>query len=247
MKKASEHKPLSQFSLLLQGQPKSGKTTLALAFPKPYILDCDNNLEGTLRLMRAKKIEPNFLYDVPDIDDKGLERPVDQRYIYASKCLAEAAVSPEVETIIVDGVSKMNAYIMAEIGRQQARKPGEMQLQDWGAHQYMWQNFVTKLQATPKLFILLAHEEFSDVPQLAGHILINIPGKKIQQSLPGMFSDVWRCEVESSLQTVNGKPTTVNTRLVRASAKTGLSLGNSLGLPDVFPADFNIIKTALSK
>ena len=137
----------------------------------------------------------------------------------------------------------MSAYIMAYIQRQQSRKEGEMQLQDWGSYDYMWRNFVTKLQACNKMFILICHEEFSDIPQLAGHILVSMPGKKIQQSLAGMFSDVWRCEVEDKLEASKR----VYHWNVRAMAKTGLSLGNSLGLPDLFKADWATINAALNK
>lgn len=242
MKPASSHKPLSQFSLLLQGPPKSRKTAFALQFPRPYILDCDNNVEGTMRWRKKNGLPNDFFYDIPDVLDNGQERTIIERYGFCADRLKEAAMSKDIDTIIVDGVTKFNTYIIAEIGRIQGRKPGEMQLQDWNAHLYIWQNFITKMQACPKMFILIAHEQASDRTDLPG-TLINIPGKQIQSSIAGMFSDVWRSEITDKLDS-SGKR--IYEWKIRAVGKTGLSLGNSLGLPDEFVADWKTVSAALN-
>lgn len=231
------------FSLLIQGAPGTGKTSLALQFPNVYVADLDNNLSGAVRRLRKQGDATKFKFDTPDRmpDPKNpgniIERPLRERYTFLSKCLGEAAADPWVKTILVDGCSKLNTYICAEIGRQQGRKDGEMQLQDWNTHLYMWQNFVTRLQATSKMIVFTAHEEISDVPGLPNAMLINIQGKKIQQSLAGMFSDVWRTEIEDKLAR-DGRE---YNWWVRAMPTTSLALKNSLGLPDRFKMNWEEI------
>jgi len=253
MQQSDNYKPNQSFSLLIQGPPGCGKTTLALKFPRPYVCDLDNNMSGTIRASRVKGQPIDCGYDVPDLimDDKGTitgERPLKDRYKFMCDCLKAAAADPTIETIIVDGVSKLNAYIIAEIGRQnptvgnRARAEGEMTLQDWGAHLYLWQNFITKMQATSKMFVLTAHEETSDRADLSG-ILVSVQGKKVQATLAGMFSDVWRCEVKDTL----GAKGREYQWLVRTMQTSSLQLKNSLNLPDSFVMDWNTINTALQK
>lgn len=234
------------FSALVQGAPGTGKTTLALQFPNPYVADLDNNLAGAVRRMRKAGGEiPQFKFDtidrMKDKDGNIVERPLRDRLTHLNKCLAVAAADSWVRTIIVDGCTKLNAYICADIGRQQGRKDGEMQLQDWNAHSYMWQNFVTKLQATSKIIVFTAHEEISDVPGLPGAMLLNIQGKKIQQSLAGMFSDVWRTEIKEK---ITGSGRTYEW-IVRAMPTATLQLKNSLGLPSEFTMNWEQISKAL--
>lgn len=254
MLKSAQYRPNQSFSLLIQGPPGCGKTTLALKFPRPYICDLDNNMSGTIRKSRIEGKPLDVCYDVPDliIDEKTGnitgERPLKDRYKFMAECLKAAAADPNIDTIVVDGVSKLNAYIIAEIGKQnptvgnRARGEGEMTLQDWGAHLYLWQNFVTKMQATSKMFVLTAHEETSDRTDLSG-ILVSVQGKKVQATLAGMFSDVWRCEVTDKL----GPKGREYEWKVRTMQTSSLQLKNSLGLPDSFVMDWNTINNALQK
>lgn len=247
---AATYNILQQFSLLIQGPPGSGKTGLALQFPGVYVADLDNNISGTIRWMRSQGIEPNFTFDSPDVmEDSISERPIKDRYQFMAKCIREQSMNPLVHTIVVDGVTKLDMYIKGEIARQNpmiagsVRKDGEMTLADWNTHLYLWQTFVTKMQASSKMFILTCHEEFSDISQLPGAILVNVQGKKVQQTLAGMFSDVWRTEVDKEI-TAKG---TVYKRRVRCMASGTMQLKNSLGLPDVFEMDWTRISQALEK
>lgn len=238
--KASEANLLKQFSLLIQGPPGSGKTTLALQFPRAYICDLDNNIAGTIRYMRRNNIPIEFEYDTPDIMPDGLTlRPVKDRYNFMSTCIKEVSSRDDIDTIIIDGVSKLDLYIKGEIARQKGRAEGEMTLPDWNDHGYIWQSFVTKLQASPKMFILLSHEEIDE----SGRVLVNMQGKKIQSSLAGMFSDVWRTEVEI-VTTPSGKGHEFKVRCMPTGT---LSLKNSLGLPNIFKMDWKTVKAALEK
>lgn len=250
MQDASQYNPNSAFGLLIQGPPGSGKTSLALQFPKPYVADCDNNLSGAVRRLIRNGQKPNFKYDTIDVLPDGKEVPVADRYKRLSDCLVAASKLPDTEcqTIIIDGVSKLDSYIVAEVGRQnpvvdkRPRKDGEMTIQDWGQHLYMWRNFVTRMLAVPKMIIFTAHEEASDRPDLQG-MLISVQGKKVQAQLAGMFSDVWRCEVKDTVKST-GREYEWSVRTMQTAS---YQLKNSLGLPDTFKMDWETIRKALSK
>lgn len=248
--KASTYNILQQFSLLIQGPPGSGKTGLALQFPRPYVCDLDNNIGGTIRWMRSHNIEPDFEFDTPDILPDGItERPIKDRFKFMAECIKEQSINPIVDTIIVDGVTKLDMYIKGEIARQnptikgERRADGEMTLADWNTHLYLWQTFITKMQASSKMFILTCHEEFSDIAQLPGKILVNVQGKKVQQTLAGMFSDVWRTEIEKKVTNKGNE----YIRQVRCMSSGTMDLKNSLALPDVFTMNWTTIKEALAK
>lgn len=259
MQSSNDYNLLNALSVLIQGPPGTGKTSLALQFPDPYVADLDNNLSGVIRRLRVAGDKREFFYDtidrMPDPKNEKImiERPLKERYGHLGKCLSAAAVatkedgSPKFRTLIVDGCSKLNAYIIAEIGRQnpnvgdRARKEGEMTLQDWGSHLYMWQNFVTRLQTTSQIIVFTAHEEASDRPDLQG-MLISIQGKKAQAQLGGMFSDVWRTEIKDTLKS-GGRE---YEWLVRTMGTSTLQLKNSLGLPDTFKMDWKTIQAKLN-
>lgn len=248
------------WSVLLQGKPKSGKTTLALQFPKPWIADADNNMSGTIRYMLRNKMH-DVLADIkiftPDRlkNDAGLweERPYGQRLL-ALNAELKAMMKTDRQTFIIDGITKLNTYIIGDIGRQKPRinekdsglrnrREGEMSLADWNDHQFIWQNFITKLQATGRTVIFTAHEEQSDREDLPG-TLISVQGKKVQATLAGMFTDVWRCEVNTKPLSSGGKEQTFT---VRTQGDNIYSLGCSLGLPPVFTGGWKEIKAALDQ
>ena len=249
MQKATSYDLKKGFSLLIQGAPKTGKTSLALQFPRPWIADCDNNLSGVIRRLRTNGDKCDFAYDTIDVKEDGTERPLADRYSFLAQAAKAAAADPNIDTMIFDGVSKIDSYIIAEVGKQnpivdkRQRKEGEMTLQDWGVHLFMWRNFVTRVLAVPKITIFTAHEEASDRPDLQG-LLISVQGKKVQSQLQGMFSDVWRCEVEDKV-TNTGREYSWFVRAMQTPSLQGL--GNSLGLPDRFKMDWNTIKAALAK
>lgn len=255
MQSASNYRANQSFSLLIQGPPKSRKTSLALHFPNPYVLDADNNMGGTIRWMRRNNLPVDKIrYDVPDIivDDKGnfvSERPYGDRYQFTAECLKAAAADPTIDTVIVDGLSKINAYIIGDIGRQKPnigekspkkRREGQMSLEDWTDHLFMVQNFITKLQAIPKMFILTCHEEVSDRPDLPG-VLVSISGKKAQAQIAGMFSDIWRTYIDDKITSTG----TQHQWMLQLASSGNFQLANSLGLPDKMAFDWPTISKAL--
>jgi len=223
--------------ILIQGPPGSGKTTLACQFPAPYVLDCDLNLKGTIKYLKANKLPLPVGFDTIDFDDKGKEVPIAQAYARVAKCLKEAINCPEIKTIIVDGTTRLSDYILADIMRVQ--NITQMRIQDWGSYLATWKKFITEMRSAcfkaGKTFVLIAHErpEKDDVDGVIKYF-INLPGQ-IAPLLGGMMSDVWRCEVEERA----GK----HAWKVRTLPSVRADLKNSMGLP----ASFNATVEELTK
>lgn len=249
--------PPQSFSLLLQGKPKSGKTTLACQFPGPKVYDLDNNMGGTIRWLKRMKLPYEHIrYFVPDMmlkDGMWQERPYQERYRALADEVKKDSADATIRTMIFDGLTKLDAYIIGEIGRQKPnigeknpkpRREGQMSLEDWNDHLFLVQNFITKVQASSRMTIFTAHEEISDREDMPG-ILVSIRGKKAQSSVPGMFTDVWRCEASQKI--VVGSADQKTEWSVRTAATNNCALGCTLGLPSSFKVDWPTIKTAIEE
>src|SRR5262249_364894 len=105
--------------LILQGEPKSGKSTLACQFPGAYIIDSDVNLGGPLRWLRTNNKPLPLGYDVLDKDDQGNNVEMPLRYTRFQKLMLEAMNNPAIQTIVIDSGTSFQDILMAETSRLQ--------------------------------------------------------------------------------------------------------------------------------
>ena len=157
MKSSSEYTPNLSFGLLLMGAAKSGKTSFALQFPRPFIADCDNNLSGPSEYLKDKGLPP-FFYETINVKEDGSERPIDQRWSKLTEVVKEAVVSTKVETIIVDSLSSITDYLVEHILRSEGQK--NMRIQDWQPFQYMLKRLITYIRSSGKKMILACEDHF---------------------------------------------------------------------------------------
>lgn len=230
-------------TLLLQGPPGCGKTTLALQFPKPYLLSLDGNWRGPARWLRKNNFKADFKFDVPlmvKVGDKAvMEGEEKKHYGLITKAVEAAVQAPDVETIIIDNWTNLAPAILAEVRRQNLRTRENFRIQDWGDFIYMATNFVNWCKQQSKTTIFIAHEkpEKDDVDGIIKYFL-SIPSQFSNQ-IGGMMSDVWRCEVEEHA----GQ----HDFIVRTMPNTRLQLKNSLGLPAKFKMTWTEVAKALAE
>jgi len=124
-------------SVLLIGEPGTGKTTLSIQFPRPFILDVDSNLTGPTRYLSQSGTKPNFFYasvlsasetELKAIGVKDLSSfthnnnlytvPREWRYRLAAFHLDAAVASPDVDTIIISSWTTFDSVIKDEVRRQ---------------------------------------------------------------------------------------------------------------------------------
>lgn len=233
MKTQADFRTNKRIALMLVGAPKTGKTTVAMAFPRPYIINADNNLDYAVSKYPGKE----FGYDTPDQDDLGKEIKPELRWLRLCALLAENATKPQFDTIIVDSMTKVSDYLTDYLVNQNTSTKDlvvggirVMSLNLWYPYAILLKRLVSGLRATGKHIICVCHEK-TDKDEVLGTLLYkpNLSGQS-SDTLGGLFTDVWRTEV-----TV-GQPTQTNSTGIKYQVRTMpqsrfSGLGNSFNLP----------------
>lgn len=226
MKSSTDYKPQQAFSLLLVGDPKTGKTNVLFSFPDPAILDCDRNLARAARTAGSKK----WFFDDPYLDAKGVELPESARWNRACECLKEFAKSPEVKTIVIDGLAALAdmliAHIIAEAFRTEGKKLDRMRIQDYQPLKTLLTSLVLGLRNTGKTIIVTSHQK-TDKDEHTGRIryTLNMPGS-LNENFAGFFSDTWA----TTATNLGGK---IKYEIHTKPTGLHVSLGTSTDLPAV--------------
>lgn len=176
-------------AVLIIGPPGSGKSCIAAAFPKPYIVECDNNIDGVIDHFARENLPiDDIWFDVPHINPDGTLVPPANRYIEMGKRInAHLKDHPETETIVIDSLTTLNNYIMDEVRRvtlihddkapdmaDPPTKDGSgffwqnlkdrtfdetWRVQDWGSFVNLLIKFFTTLRSTGRNVVVTAHTE----------------------------------------------------------------------------------------
>lgn len=196
MKDSTSYRVGKNLAILLVGDQKTGKTNLAAAFPNPYFLDLDKNLDSAVRVLGTKK----FWYDTPANDAAGNAVPSEKVYADSMTFLKAAAVHPEIETIVIDSLSTLTIHmcehILAEASRIERKTIDKLRIQDYGSVLSLLQRLVAFLRATNKLIVVTSHQSW-DKDDVTGAIryTLAVPGQ-MKHNLGAFFTDVWGTQVE---------------------------------------------------
>lgn len=227
---------------LIFGLPKTGKTALALTFPRPAVIDFDGlgvevALSPWFKRTHGHLITdkwPRFKSFSDKVDDYGLPMTFDA-FFNSIKWLNALLKDPEVETIVIDSVSSMSHYArVASLPVLNKRKRSQtwahaqvdhmilMTRQDYGGEMSgIEQVFDQLMQVTTKNIIVLAHERTEETESgLTSSREVNLTGASLRNAVARWFSDVWY------LEAVAGK------RYLRCDPQGFIKgVGSRLGLP----------------
>lgn len=230
LSKPGNLKPVEPLSILLIGPPGGGKTTLGMQFPFPCFLDCDRNLDGPERYNR--KLNPNLEYAYVGVtyDSNGKPLAVEKCYDNLLLEIDNVAKESAVKTIVLDGITLINQFIVQKVLKQSSKD--SMEMRDWGKVAAAFINLLyVRLRQTGKTTIVMCHEvpveRANEKNPMLKDLIKYEPAINggIAHTMSGLFTDVWRC---SSLPAVAGK---VQFKIQTTKDVLSGDLKNSLGLP----------------
>jgi hypothetical protein len=244
-------------SLILAGEPGSGKTTLALQFPDLAVLDCDINLDGSVKYLKSQNKFKDFAYGCPLIDDSNSPVPRSKQYDRAAKLLGEFANSPDVKTIFVDSATTFIDMLITKIKLKQKRGVSDLNynnvefddplaIQDYGVLFNELKKIIFTLKSSGKTIILSVHiKTEKDALTQALHKALAIPGQS-GDMIAGWFAEVWKiCRTQEGIgSSAKCKYTVQVFPSVPTEAALGLKTSSSISQNAV--VDASLISTMLS-
>ena len=194
---------------LLIGPAGSGKTTTALQFPAPFLINVDNNLAGPKNFFLRNKLpltgiryESVFEKHEKQADGttKAVPVPIAAQCNRLFDLLKLAVDDPAIKTVILDSTTSLQPIIEAYINSKRGKQPGtKFSFDEWYDFAYFYTDLLGKLRVCGKNVIIIAHEqvEKSDMDSVLRYVLA-IPGQ-MGDKIPMLVTDVWRTSVELKL------------------------------------------------
>ncbi len=145
-KKPSELVAKPGIVAMIYGQPGSGKTTVACSAPNAVLIDTDN---GVMRI--------NGAHMIPTLQVTRWEEIVD--------AMNEVKQEPAIESVVIDTVGKMLAYMEEYIKRTasgkkiEVNRDGSLSLKGYGKRKQMFIDFIKGITTLGKNVIFVGHDK----------------------------------------------------------------------------------------
>lgn len=187
---STQFRPDRSVAVLVAGDPGSGKTRLAMSFPRPGILDCDGNLGSAVRVSKDKP----FMLSQPFRDDSGKEVPEIDRWSRAMQESKLLLASSDTDSFVLDGLSNLCRWGLVHAENELVKAGINVKKEYLAKYQAfipLMTNYITMLRIPGKYVVVNVHMNM-EKEELAGVVryVLDIPGR-LANNLGGMFTDVW--------------------------------------------------------
>lgn len=225
-------------SFLLIGSPGTGKTAFAIQLPRPFILDCDQNLSGPVRFVKSQNKTPIFSYDNPLVDKDGKQLKREDVFARCAELLKEACESKDIDTIVIDSLTSFVEFAKAHVLKINKKVLGDniknfdskFEFAEWGAFGALMRQTIFWLKSSGKRLVITAHINVDkDELTQALYNFIAIPGGT-KTVLSGWFQEVWQLTA-TSRSTNQGDVREHKVKTVADARSMNLGLKSSVGLP----------------
>lgn len=149
-KQPSELQPKFAISALIYGSPGSGKSTLACSAPNAVLLDYDG---GVTRMHGA--------HQIPTLQITSWEQ--------TQAALKEIRESPQIQTVVIDTIGKMLAFMEAYIKQHptyskggsaiEMNRDGSLSMKGFGRRKQMFLDFLKEVMVMGKHIIFVGHDK----------------------------------------------------------------------------------------
>lgn len=257
MKNANDYPTDKAIALLLGGHTGAGKTTNLLCWPRPFVCDMEGNMKGAIDWHRQTKPDLQFMWDTPRKSKDG--RDLEDRYQFdrVKELLLEAAASPDVGTICVDGFGRLCDVLKEKLvfETNAAEKPltvGGVRVMTqslWQPFAMALKNFVWDIRMKNKPLVVTTHL-IVDENELNGvkEERVDVQGDLGKgDKFPKCFSDYWQAIAEPCSKDA-AHPRGVKYKIRTAPTTRNPKLKSSFHwLPDEFEVGDAAFKTLLER
>lgn len=220
------------------GPPGGGKTTFALQWPNLWVADCDQNLAGPLRFLKAQGRLPTFSYDSIALDDSNKPLNFVEQWERVEARTTAALTDPNIQTLFIDSLTHVDRILYQYCCAKQGVK--ELEFQQWNLFKNTIYRYIMRIRSSGKTLIIACHEKIETDKKGNVEKYTPVISTNIKDYFSYLFTDVWRCTLSDAgggklKATVTTHPTAVS------------DLKNSLLLGREVEATYSAVKQAIDK
>jgi phage nucleotide-binding protein len=217
IKKANEIELPNTVSVLIYGNPGSGKTTMATSMPKSLLFDLDRGVHRALS--KADVVQVQSLNDVNEI-------------------LNGQEVN-EYQTLIFDTLGRLIDLLCADI---MTRNKSKMRLKDWGDLKIDFDNILRLIRAKNKNVVFIAHETEEKVEVNGKTVIVKRPDMGGGSSGKSLIKDL---DLIGYVRIQDKRPIISFNPDDNYYAKNGYNIADDVIIPRIQKGDNNLFLTKL--